>query len=103
MADKQQTHQQTHQPTHQVTVTIRNELGMHARAATKFVKLASTFPCDITVAKDGQKANGKSIMSMLMLVASKGTTIAIQTSGARAEEAATALAALVTDRFGEDR
>lgn len=89
--------------THEVTVEIRNELGMHARAATKFVKLAASFPCDIKVVKDGQSANGKSIMSVLMLVAAKGTSITIHSNGPRAEEAGAALAQLVTDRFGEDK
>ena len=52
------------------TLTIQNELGMHARAATKFVQLAGKFPCEITVSKDGHEVNGKSIMGVLMLVAS---------------------------------
>ena len=89
--------------TYEVTVQIRNELGMHARAATKFVKLASSFPCDITVEKDGKKANGKSIMSVLMLVAQKGSKITIKATGSKAKEASAALEQLIADRFGEDR
>jgi phosphocarrier protein len=85
------------------TVVIKNELGLHARAATKFVQLAGKFPCDVTVAKDGHEVNGKSIMGVLMLVASKGTTITIGAKGAQAEAAVTALAQLVDDKFGEDR
>ena len=87
----------------QETVTIMNELGMHARAATQFVQLASKFPCMVGVEKDGQEVNGKSIMGVLMLVASKGTQITIICRGDRAEEAGQALVALVKNRFGEDK
>ncbi len=87
----------------QVVVTIRNQLGLHARAATRFVQLASKYPCEVTVTKDGQRVNGKSIMGVLMLVASCGTDIAIETSGSRAGEAGAALLALVESRFGEER
>lgn len=87
----------------QVSVTIRNQLGLHARAATKFVQLASKFPCEVAVTKDGQRVNGKSIMGVLMLVASVGTEIAIETRGPRAEEAGQALVALVESKFGEER
>jgi phosphocarrier protein len=85
------------------TVTIVNELGLHARAATKFVQLASKFPCDITVAKDGHEVNGKSIMGVLMLVASKGTSVTIRGKGDRAADAVAALVQLVADKFGEDK
>lgn len=85
------------------TLTIRNELGMHARAATKFVQLAGKFPCEISVAKDGNEVNGKSIMGVLMLVASKGSVITIRARGSNAEQAVAALAQLVEDKFGEDR
>jgi phosphocarrier protein HPr len=85
------------------TVTIKNELGMHARAATKFVQLAGKYPCEVTVAKDGHEVNGKSIMGVLMLVASKGSTITIRARGSNAEAAVEALVQLVEDRFGEDR
>ena len=85
------------------TVVIKNELGLHARAATKFVQMAGKFPCEVTVTKDGHDVNGKSIMGVLMLVASKGTTITIAAKGAQAEAAVAALAQLVDDKFGEDR
>lgn len=88
---------------HEVAVTICNELGMHARAATKFVKLASSFPCEVKVEKDGNEVDGKSMMGVLMLVASKGTVITIRTRGESAVEAGKALVALVEDRFGEDK
>jgi phosphocarrier protein len=85
------------------TLQITNELGMHARAATKFVQLAAKFPCEVLVSKEGHEVNGKSIMGVLMLVASKGSTITIRARGERADEAVAALAQLVTDKFGEDR
>jgi phosphocarrier protein len=85
------------------TLVIKNELGMHARAATKFVQLAGRYPCEVLVAKDGHEVNGKSIMGVLMLVAAKGTTITIRARGAQAEAAVAALAQLVDDRFGEGR
>lgn len=84
-------------------LTIKNELGLHARAATKFVQLAARFPCEVHVEKDGHEVNGKSIMGVLMLVASKGTTIVIRARGDRAAEAIEALVQLVDDKFGEDR
>jgi phosphocarrier protein len=84
-------------------VQIVNELGMHARAATKFVQIANKYPCAVSVEKDGQSVNGKSIMGVLMLVASKGTYISIKCEGDRADEACQALVALINDRFGEDR
>jgi phosphocarrier protein len=85
------------------TLVIKNELGMHARAATKFVQLAGKYPCEVVVAKDGHEVNGKSIMGVLMLVASKGSTIVIKCKGPQAEAAVAALAQLVDDKFGEDR
>jgi phosphocarrier protein HPr len=84
-------------------VPIINELGLHARAATKFVQLAGKYPCDVWVSKDGHEVNGKSIMGVLMLVAAKGSTVKIRARGGRADEAVAALAQLVADRFGEDR
>jgi phosphocarrier protein len=85
------------------TLTIVNELGLHARAATKFVQLATKFPCDVTLAKDGNEVNGKSIMGVLMLVASKGSVVTIRAKGDRADEAVAALAKLIEEKFGEDR
>jgi phosphocarrier protein len=85
------------------TLTIVNELGLHARAATKFVQLASKFPCDITLAKDGNEVNGKSIMGVLMLVASKGSVVTIRARGERADDAVAQLAKLIEEKFGEDR
>ena len=81
---------------------IQNELGMHARAATKFVQTANKFKSAISVEKDGQTVNGKSIMGVLMLVAAKGTWITVRAEGDDAKEALSALAQLVKDKFGED-
>lgn len=80
---------------------IRNKLGLHARAAVKFVQLAGKYKSDIHVIKDGQEANGKSIMGLLTLVAACGMGIELITQGSDAEEAATALAALVDRGFDE--
>ena len=81
---------------------IQNELGMHARAATKFVQIANKYPCSIHVEKDGQSVNGKSIMGVLMLVAAKGTWITVKCDGEGASDALAALVALVKSKFGED-
>lgn len=82
---------------------IQNELGLHARAGTKFVQIASKFPCEIAVVKGTNEVNGKSILSLLTLMAPKGTRITIKARGDRAEEAVAALAALVNDKFGEGK
>jgi phosphocarrier protein HPr len=84
-------------------VLIQNERGLHARAATQLVQLAAKFPCEITLAKDGNEVNSKSIMGVLMLVASKGTTLVLRARGDRAAEAVAAIAALVDDKFGEGK
>ena len=88
---------------HQIEVEIVNELGMHARAATKFVQLAGKYPCDVFIEKDGQEVNGMSIMGVLMLVAAKGSRIIIRGHGEGAVAACAALAELVRDKFGEER
>jgi len=85
------------------TLQIQNELGLHARAGTKFVQTASKFPCEITVIKAGNEVNGKSILSLLTLMAPKGTTLVVKAKGDRAEDAVAALAALIDDKFGEGK
>ena len=85
------------------TILIQNELGLHARAGTKFVQCASKFPCEITVVKAGNEVNGKSILSLLTLMAPKGTTITIKAKGDRAAESVAALTALIDDKFGEGK
>ncbi len=80
---------------------IRNRAGMHARAAVKFVQLASHFRSEIRVIKDGSTVNGKSIMGLLTLVAALGLKIVIEAEGPDAENAVAALASLVDEGFGE--
>ena len=80
---------------------IRNELGLHARAAAQFVKVASRFRAEVTVQKSGQSVNGKSIMGILMLAASKGSDIRLTIKGPDAPEAMEALATLIKNGFGE--
>lgn len=80
---------------------IINPLGLHARPAAQFVKLASTFESEIEVQKDGLNVNGKSIMGVMMLAAECGSTITITANGVDEEAAVAALAALVARGFGE--
>src|SRR5262244_2964426 len=80
---------------------IRNRLGMHARAAVKFVQTANRYRCEVKVLKDGTEANGKSIMGLLTLVAALGSTMTITCEGDDAEEAARVLGELVDQGFGE--
>jgi phosphocarrier protein HPr len=82
-------------------VTIVNKRGLHARASALFVKLAEKFDAEVSVTKDGQTVGGSSIMGLLMLGASAGTTILIETEGPEAEEALEALTALVEAGFDE--
>lgn len=81
---------------------IVNLKGLHARAASKFVRCAAQYSAKITVSKDGQSVDGTSIMGLLMLAAAKGSTISVAAIGAEAEAALEALAALVAGRFQED-
>ena len=82
-------------------VKIVNPLGLHARPAALFVKLANTFVSEIEVGNDAMTVNGKSIMGVMMLAAECGSTIRIKASGEDSEQAVTALAALVERGFGE--
>jgi phosphocarrier protein len=83
--------------------TIVNQLGLHARAATKLVQLASKFPCEVEVAREDQSANGKSVMGVLLLCGSKGSTLDVRARGDRAEECVAAIGELIANRFGEGR
>jgi len=80
---------------------IINKLGLHARASAKLTQLASQYPCEVWMSRNGKRINAKSIMGVMMLAAAKGTTISIETNGEREEEAMTALLALINDYFGE--
>ncbi len=81
---------------------IVNEKGLHARASAKLVEVVEAHDATATVARDGLDASGDSIMGLLMLAASKGTSIEVRTEGPDAERLADALEALVADRFGEE-
>lgn len=85
----------------QRSLKIINEKGLHARASAKLVEVVEGFDATAEVSREGQSASGDSIMGLLMLAASKGTTIEVQTSGPDAGALADALEALVADRFGE--
>jgi len=82
-------------------VTISNKLGLHARAAAKLVNIANGYSADVTLEKQGQKINGKSIMGVMMLAASRGTEIRITVSGEGEDEALQSLVDLIDDKFGE--
>lgn len=84
------------------TVEIVNRLGLHARPAAEFVKLAGRFKAEVLVEKDGLEVNGKSIMGVLMLAAEHGSRLRIQASGSDAEEAVAALSDLVNRGFEEE-
>lgn len=81
---------------------IRNQRGLHARAAAKFVKLAGEFDAEIEVARAGQRVSGRSIMGLMMLAAAQSCEIEISASGAQAQAALDALSELIRTRFGED-
>jgi phosphocarrier protein len=83
-------------------ISIINRLGLHARAAAKFVTLASAFESDVRVARSGRTVNGKSIMGVMMLAAAKGTVIEILADGPDEERAVAELEELINNRFGED-
>ena len=84
------------------TFLVKNKLGLHARAATKLVQLASKYPCDILVSRAGQAANAKSVMGVLLLCGSKGTNLDIEATGESAAEAVLSIGQLIDNRFGED-
>jgi phosphocarrier protein HPr len=83
------------------TFTIKNKLGLHARAANMVVQAASNFACTITVNKDGIEANAKSIMGLLLLAAGKGSKIVVRAEGKDAKEAIKELGKLIEGKFGE--
>ena len=85
------------------TVDICNERGLHARASAKFVKLAGSFDAEVTVTRDGQTVDARSIMGLMMLAAGTGCFIDISAEGAEAQAAVDALAELVSARFDEER
>jgi len=82
-------------------VTIKNRLGLHARAAAKLVGVASGYAAEVTLEKNGQRINGKSIMGVMMLAASKGTALRLTVDGEGETEAMQALVGLIDGKFGE--
>ncbi len=82
-------------------MTISNRLGLHARAAAKFVQLAGRFRASITLSKDGQMVDGKSILGILTLAAAQGTNLALRADGEDESEAVAALVELIDGKFGE--
>jgi len=84
------------------SVVVVNQLGMHARAAAKFVHLATRYEARVRVARDAREMDGKSIMGILLLAAARGSTITISADGADENDAVHALVALVQAGFGED-
>lgn len=80
---------------------IINKLGLHARASTKLTQVASRFACQIWLERNGRRVNAKSIMGVMMLAASKGSKILLETDGQDEAEAMQALTALINDKFGE--
>lgn len=84
------------------TLNIINEKGLHARASAKFVEVVEAHNAQAQVTKDGMTVSGDSIMGLLMLAASRGTSIELRTTGVEADPLAEALCALVANRFGED-
>jgi phosphocarrier protein HPr len=83
-------------------ITIINKLGLHARAAAKFVGIAGRFACDVKIGRSEESlVDGKSIMGVMMLAAGQGTLVYLQTQGADAEQAMTALVELIENRFDE--
>lgn len=79
-----------------------NKLGLHARAATRFVQVASRYEADISAGCKGRQVNAKSIMGLLMLAAPCGATLLVMADGADAELALEAIGELIADRFGEE-
>ncbi len=82
--------------------TIQNKLGIHARPAAQFVKIANRFSCEVRVEKDGEEVDGKSIMGLMMLAAGHGSVISVTTEGADEEAAMVALQDIVNRKFEED-
>jgi phosphocarrier protein HPr len=85
----------------QTPITISNKLGLHARASAKLTKLASSFPCEVWMARGERRINAKSIMGVMMLAAGKGIEVVVETDGEKEKEAMEALLALIHDKFGE--
>ncbi len=84
------------------TFEIINKLGLHARAASRLVQVASSFPCEVVLSRDGQEANAKSVMGVLLLCGAKGTKLRVDATGEQSAEAVSRIGDLIANRFGED-
>lgn len=84
-----------------VEIEIINKLGLHARASAKLTQIASRYPCEVWMERNGRRINAKSIMGVMMLAAGKGSRVTIETDGLDAQEALDALMTLINDKFGE--
>jgi len=82
-------------------IEIINKLGLHARASAKLSQLASEYPCEVFMSKNGRRINAKSIMGVMMLAAGMGSTVTIETVGEKEDEALKKIYELIQDRFGE--
>ncbi len=83
-------------------ITIKNKLGLHARAAVKFVNLANRYSSSVKIIKDGNEVDGKSILGILTLAASQGSQIKLVVSGRDEDKAMKALTELINNKFGEE-
>lgn len=83
-------------------IAIINRLGLHARPAAMFVRIASRYRCEVWVAKEGEKVNGKSIMGLMMLAAGQGSKLLVQCTGPDANKALLELEELINSKFNED-
>ncbi len=84
-----------------VDIEIINKLGLHARASAKLSQLASEYPCEVFMSKNGRRINAKSIMGVMMLAAGMGSIVTIETVGEKEDEALKKICELIQDRFGE--
>ena len=82
-------------------VEIVNKLGLHARASAKLTQVASSYPCEVWMTRNGRRVNAKSIMGVMMLAAGMGSEVLVETDGADEQAAMDALRALIDDKFGE--
>ena len=89
-------------PVQQKDLVVTNKLGIHARPAAMFVKVANQYDCEIFVEKEGEKVNGKSIIGLMMLAAGQGTRLTLQAEGPEAGKAVADLESLVNRKFDED-
>jgi phosphocarrier protein len=81
---------------------IVNKLGLHARASAKLTQVASRYPCEVWMERNGRRINAKSIMGVMMLAAGQGSSVVVDTQGEGAEAALQEILALIANRFGEE-